>query len=58
MFIQHLPLRKDFEENRMVFRCFNVLYQMGHQTLLSQILPVLKVAMVVLYKGQHPDQGE
>jgi len=40
----------------MVFRCFNILYQMGHETLLSQILPVLKLAMVVLYKGQHSDQ--
>ncbi|KAJ1525478.1 hypothetical protein ONE63_010288 [Megalurothrips usitatus] len=56
VFIQHLPLRQDFEENKVVFRCFHFLYDMGHQAMLSQILPILKVSMVVLYKGQHPDK--
>ncbi|XP_034255922.1 importin-4-like [Thrips palmi] len=56
VFIQHLPLRQDFEENKMVFKCLSLLYEMGHQALLSQIIPVLKVTMVVLYKAQHPDK--
>lgn len=56
VFIQHLPLRVDFAENEMVFKCLTLLYEMGHQSLVSQILPVLKVTMVVLYKGQHPDK--
>lgn len=56
VFVQHLPLRQDFEENRMVFKCLTFLYENGHQALLSQIIPVLKITMVVLYKGQHPDK--
>ncbi|KAE8750906.1 hypothetical protein FOCC_FOCC002334 [Frankliniella occidentalis] len=56
VFIQHLPLREDFAENKMVFKCLNYLYELGHQALLSQILPVVKVAMVVLYKGQHTEK--
>jgi len=56
VFMQHLPLREDFAENKMVFKCFSYLYELGHQALLSQVLPVLKVAMVVLYKGQHTEK--
>lgn len=41
----------------MVFKCLTLLYSMGHQALLSQIVPVLKVTMVVLYRGQHEDKG-
>lgn len=52
VFVNYLPLREDFDENKAVFECMTYLYQMGHPLLLSHLTPVIKAGLVVLCESQ------
>lgn len=52
MFVNYLPLREDFDENKAVFECMTYLYQLGHPMLLSHLTPVMKAGFVVLCERQ------
>ncbi|XP_067002902.2 importin-4 [Anabrus simplex] len=54
VFVNYLPLREDFDENKIVFECLLHLYQMGHPVLAKHITQLVKTAFVVL----HEQQGE
>ena len=48
VFVNHLPLKEDLEENKTVFKCILVLYQNGHAILHSHMKQLLKVAVETL----------
>ncbi|XP_014468024.1 PREDICTED: importin-4-like [Dinoponera quadriceps] len=50
IFVEQLPLKEDFVENRAVFRSILTLYQAGHVVLQPHIRTLLKVAISVLHK--------
>ncbi|XP_021926547.1 importin-4-like isoform X1 [Zootermopsis nevadensis] len=52
VFVNYLPLREDFDENKAVFECMTYLYQLGHPMLLSHLTPVMKAGFVVLCERQ------
>ncbi|RZF46139.1 hypothetical protein LSTR_LSTR013097 [Laodelphax striatellus] len=52
VYIQYLPLREDFEENKWIFKSFEVLYQKGADSLRSLLVPVIRISTSVLYKEQ------
>ncbi|XP_058803486.1 importin-4-like [Phymastichus coffea] len=45
VFISHLPLKEDLEENKTVYKCVLVLYRNGHAILRPHIPTLLKVAL-------------
>ncbi|XP_060832672.1 importin-4-like [Bombus pascuorum] len=55
IFIRHLPLKEDFEENKTVFRSILILYQAGHPILRSYMGVLLKVAVSVLHENRATD---
>lgn len=57
VFVQYLPLREDFEENSAVFRSLDVIYRQGNEHLIPLLGRVLVVALQVLYKQQHNNDG-
>ncbi|XP_069698314.1 importin-4-like [Periplaneta americana] len=52
VFVNYLPLREDFDENKAVFECMTYLYQLGHPMLLSHLSPVMKAGFIVLCENQ------
>lgn len=52
VFVNYLPLREDFDENKAVFECMTYLYQLGHPLLLSHLTSVVKAGFVVLCEHQ------
>lgn len=52
MFIQYLPLREDFEENKWVFQCLSNLYQLGTEVLVGNLIPVIKACAISLHQNQ------
>lgn len=58
VFVGHLPLREDFEENKAVFKSILVLYENGHDVIKSHIPSLLKVAVSVVHEGRAMDEGE
>ncbi|PNF42980.1 hypothetical protein B7P43_G09585 [Cryptotermes secundus] len=52
VFVNYLPLREDFDENKAVFECMSYLYQLGHPMLLSHLAPVMKAGVIVLCERQ------
>jgi hypothetical protein len=52
VFVNYLPLREDFQENKAVFECMMYLYQLGHPVLLSHLAPVMEAGFVVLCERQ------
>ncbi|XP_031846773.1 importin-4 [Nomia melanderi] len=55
VFVEQLPLKEDFEENKAVFRSVLTLYQAGHSILKPHMRMLLKVAFNVLYEGKATD---
>nr|CAD7462078.1 unnamed protein product [Timema tahoe] len=55
VFVNYLPLRQDFDENKTVFRCLLHLYQMGHPMLQKLLSPLVRAGLVVL-NGQQGDK--
>ncbi|KAK9877960.1 hypothetical protein WA026_020178 [Henosepilachna vigintioctopunctata] len=54
-FLQHLPLRDDFQENEAVIKCFCLLYQNGNPVIRENIETVSKVSIHILTKDQTPN---
>ncbi|XP_048515338.1 importin-4-like isoform X2 [Athalia rosae] len=55
VFVAHLPLREDFEENKAVFKSIMLLYENGHDVIKSHIPELLKVAVSVIHEGRASD---
>lgn len=58
VFVQKLPLREDFHENKAVFRAFNVLLAQNNAAFLNFLPQILLVALRVLGKNEYKDDGE
>ena len=56
VFMKHLPLKEDFEENSAVFKCFKVLYIQGKEIIVQYIEQILVIGIHVLYKKEFKDQ--
>ncbi|XP_043248077.1 importin-4-like [Colletes gigas] len=55
VFVNQLPLKEDFEENKAVFKSILVLYEAGHCILQPHMHMLLKVALRVLQKDITTD---
>ncbi|KAK2578828.1 hypothetical protein KPH14_002445 [Odynerus spinipes] len=55
VFVNQLPLKEDFEENKVVFKSILILYQAGHNILQSHMCALLRVAISVLQEGKTTD---
>uniref|UniRef100_A0A1A9UWZ1 Importin N-terminal domain-containing protein n=1 Tax=Glossina austeni TaxID=7395 RepID=A0A1A9UWZ1_GLOAU len=55
-FLRYLPLRKNFEENTLVFKCFKHLYKRARDDLVDALEQMLAIAIHVLYNKQFTDQ--
>ncbi|XP_076287223.1 importin-4 [Lasioglossum baleicum] len=55
VFVEQLPLKEDFEENKAVFGSILTLYQAGHSILKPHMQTLLKLAVNVLYEGSATD---
>ncbi|XP_012138134.1 importin-4 isoform X2 [Megachile rotundata] len=55
VFVNQLPLKEDFEENKAVFRSILTLYQAGHSILQAHMCVLLKVAVSVLHEEKATD---
>lgn len=58
VFVQKLPLREDFHENKAVFRAFNVLLDQNNEALLKHLPQLSLTALRVLGNNQYKDEGE
>lgn len=58
VFIQYLPLRQDFDENMSVFKCLHVVYQQGNPVIAELMEKIILIALSVLMKKQHPNDGK
>ncbi|XP_061389190.1 importin-4-like [Musca vetustissima] len=56
VFLQHLPLREDFDENATVFKCFKLLYIQARDQIVPSLEQILAIAIHVLYKKEFVDQ--
>lgn len=56
VFLQHLPLREDFDENATVFKCFKLLYIQARDQIAPSMEQILAIAIHVLYKKEFVDQ--
>lgn len=52
MFVNYLPLKEDFDENKAVFECMTYLFQVGHPVFLNHLTPVMKAGVIVLCERQ------
>lgn len=57
VFVNQLPLKEDFEENKTVFKSILTLYQAGHSILQPHMQLLLKVAVSVLHEERAIDDG-
>lgn len=57
VFVNQLPLKEDFEENKAVFKSILTLYEAGHSILQAHMHVLLKVAVSVLYEESATDDG-
>lgn len=58
VFIQKLPLREDFHENKAVFRAFNVLLAQNNPAFATFLPQVLLIALRVVGKNEYKDDGK
>ncbi|KAJ8668090.1 hypothetical protein QAD02_009753 [Eretmocerus hayati] len=56
VFISHLPLKEDLEENKTVFKCIHVLYGNGHPILRANLDKLLKVAAEIIASKDADDE--
>lgn len=56
VFLQHLPLREDFDENSSIFKCFKLLYIQARDAIFGSLEQILAIAIHVLYKKEFVDQ--
>ncbi|XP_053972274.1 importin-4-like [Hylaeus volcanicus] len=55
VFVNQLPLKEDFEENKAVFKSILTLYEAGHSVLQPHVHMLLKVAVSVLHEESATD---
>lgn len=58
VFVQKLPLREDFHENKAIFRAFSALLAQNNEAFLRYLPQVLLIALRVLGKNQYKDDGK
>lgn len=58
VFVQKLPLREDFHENKAIFRAFNALLAQNNEAFLRHLPQVLLIALRVLGNNQYKDDGK
>lgn len=58
VFVEHLPLREDYDENGSVFKCFQILFTQGSEALLPVLDRVIMVGLHVLYRKDYKDERE
>ncbi|XP_071445043.1 importin-4-like [Hetaerina americana] len=58
VYLQYLPLREDFEENKKVFESFSYLYKLGHPVLLPHLGKIVTIATTVLDTSQIDKETE
>lgn len=58
VFIQKLPLREDFDENKSVFKSFQVLLTQGNPNLVAVVDQIILFGLHVLHRNQYKDDGE
>ncbi|XP_046867520.1 importin-4-like [Drosophila willistoni] len=56
VFLNHLPLCEDTEENDMILKAFCALYMKAHYSIVDFIEQMLAIVIDVLYKKQMPDK--
>ncbi|XP_076248556.1 importin-4 [Calliopsis andreniformis] len=56
VFVNQLPLKEDFEENKAVFKSILTLYEAGHSILQAHMHMLLKVAVSVLHEERAVDE--
>lgn len=57
VFVQKIPLRKDFHENKAVFKAFHVLLAQGSEAFLKALDRVIMVGLHVLGENEYKDDG-
>lgn len=55
VFLDHLPLKDDTNENTAVFRCFKLIYIQARDIFVQQLERILAIAVHVLYKKEYQD---
>ncbi|XP_014603697.1 PREDICTED: importin-4-like isoform X1 [Polistes canadensis] len=55
VFVNQLPLKEDYLENKAVFKSILILYQAGHNILQAHMRTLLQVAISVLQEGKTSD---
>lgn len=58
VFVNFLPLREDFEENKWIFKSFELMYQLGSEPMRKLILPIIKTSVIVLHKDQIEQENK
>lgn len=58
VFVQKLPLREDFDENKSVYKCFQVLLTQGYESLGQVAHPIILNGLHVLSRTQYKDDGK
>lgn len=58
VFMQKLPLREDFDENKSIFKSFQVLLTQGNEHLLQVLDQVILLGIHVLSRNQYKDDGK
>lgn len=58
VFVQKIPLRKDFHENKAVFKAFYALLTQNNDSFLKTLEPVVSVGLHVLGQNEYKDDGK
>lgn len=56
VFLSHLPLREDVDENDMIIKAFEVLYMQARPAILDHLEQILAIIIHSLHKNQMPEQ--
>nr|XP_036220173.1 importin-4 isoform X2 [Bactrocera oleae] len=56
VFMQHLPLREDFDENASIFKCLKQLYLQARDAIATSLEQVIAIAIHVLYKKEYTEK--
>ncbi|XP_036345466.1 LOW QUALITY PROTEIN: importin-4-like [Rhagoletis pomonella] len=56
VFMQHLPLREDFDENASIFKCLKQLYLQDRDAIAGSLEQIIAIAIHVLYKKEYTEK--
>ncbi|KAH8408115.1 hypothetical protein KR222_008983, partial [Zaprionus bogoriensis] len=57
VFLSHLPLREDTDENDMIQKAFQLLYVQAREAIVDHLEQILAVTLDTLYKNKVPDEN-